>query len=87
VSAAVDALTQRGLMSRSDVLGDQRATTLSLTAGGYALLSRVETDMTERLNQLSERTPDATQLLESLVWMGAAIDELRAETSPQEQPT
>jgi DNA-binding MarR family transcriptional regulator len=83
VSAAVDALTQRGLMSRSDVKGDQRATTLSLTADGQALLSRVETEMTERLKQLSERTPDASQLLESLVWMGAAIDELRATTSEQ----
>ncbi len=83
VSAAVDALTSRGLLSRSDVKDDQRATTLALTAEGHALLSRVEADMTERLNQVSARTPDAKQLLESLVWMGTAIDELRAEKSEQ----
>ena len=86
VSAAVEALTQRGLMARSDVKGDQRGTTLSLTEDGKALLARVEADMIGRLDQVSERMPDSDELLSALVNLGAAIDELRAEKSPMEQP-
>ncbi len=86
VSAAVEALTQRGLMARSDVKGDQRATTLSLTDEGRALLARVEADMIDRLDQVSQRIPNSEGLLNALVQLGTAIDELRAEKSPLEQP-
>ena len=86
VSAAVDALTQRGLLARSDVRGDQRGTTLSLTPDGMALLARVEADMVGRLEEVSERIADPEALLRALVQLGAAIDEVRAERSPLEQP-
>lgn len=82
VSAAVEALSQRGLVIRSDAAGDQRATTLRLTPAGAALLDRVEADMTERIDRLCARSPDGAQLLESLTWLGAAIDQLQAELTP-----
>jgi DNA-binding MarR family transcriptional regulator len=79
VSAAVESLTQRGLLARFDVDGDHRAVTLRLTAEGTELLDRVEAEMCERLRDLCGRTPDGERMLESLVWLGAALDERSAE--------
>jgi DNA-binding MarR family transcriptional regulator len=79
VSAAVDSLVLRGLLVRSGVEGDQRAAALHLTPAGLALLARVENEMILRIEDLCARTPDATRLLESLVWLGAAIDDLQAQ--------
>jgi DNA-binding MarR family transcriptional regulator len=79
VSAAVDALVQRGLLVRSGVDGDQRVAALHLTPEGEALLSRVEAEMISRIDDLRGRTPDPDQLLQSLIWLGAAIDEAQAQ--------
>ncbi len=79
VSAAVEALCQRGLLVRSGVEGDQRVAALGLTAEGRALLDRVEAEMVTRIDDLCARTPDGAQLMESLVWLGDAIDEVVAE--------
>jgi len=79
ISAAVEALSQRGLLVRSGVVGDQRASALGITEEGAALLARVEADMIGRIDELCARTPDAAQLLEALVWLGAAIDQTQAE--------
>jgi DNA-binding MarR family transcriptional regulator len=79
VSAAVDALCRRGLIRRGGVDTDQRATSLTLTPEGEELLARVETELYAELAELCERTPDGAQVLQSLTWLGAAIDELVAE--------
>jgi DNA-binding MarR family transcriptional regulator len=79
VSAAVSSLTQRGLLTRVDDTDDRRATALSLTPQGRALLDRVEGEMVARIEGLSARTPDPAQLLESLGLLDAAIDEMLAE--------
>jgi DNA-binding MarR family transcriptional regulator len=79
ISAAVDALNQRGLLSRRTVEGDQRATALHLTEAGAALLARVEAAMVERLEALAIRTPDGSQLVRTLIWLGGAIDQVQAE--------
>ncbi|HEY4455493.1 MAG TPA: MarR family winged helix-turn-helix transcriptional regulator [Pseudonocardiaceae bacterium] len=79
VSAAVESLRQRGLIVRSEVAGDQRAAALRLTDAGRALLDDVETDMLERFAELQKRTPDGERLVESLVWLGAAIEEIAEE--------
>jgi DNA-binding MarR family transcriptional regulator len=79
VSAAVDSLCQRGLLVREGVEADQRAASLRVTAAGAALLARVETEMIGRIEDLCARTPDGGQLMESLVWLGAAIDEMQHE--------
>lgn len=75
VSAAVDSLAKRGLLSRTSVDSDQRVSVLTLTAEGEAVLARVEAEMVRRLRDLCARTPDAAQVLESLGWLSASIDE------------
>jgi len=87
VSAAVDTLVQRGLLVRTGVDGDHRVAALHLTGEGSALLSRVENDMIRRIHDLSARTPDGDQLLESLVWLGTAIDEMQAQRAAETRGT
>lgn len=79
VSAAVETLVQRDLVVRSEVDGDQRVAALHLTPEGLAMLSRVEAEMIRRIEDLCARTPDGRQLMTSLVWLGAAIDDLQAQ--------
>jgi DNA-binding MarR family transcriptional regulator len=79
VSAAVESLCRRGLLVRSGVAGDQRAAALHLTPAGEMLLEQVETEMISRINDLCDRTPDGGQLIESLVWLGAAMDSRLAD--------
>jgi DNA-binding MarR family transcriptional regulator len=83
VSAAVDVLVQRGLLVRSGLDGDQRVAALSLTSEGEALLARVEAEMIRRIDDLGSRTPDADQLLQSLIWLGAAISEMQAQRAAE----
>jgi DNA-binding MarR family transcriptional regulator len=83
VSAAVDSLVQRGLLVRTEVEGDHRMTALHVTAEGRALLSRVEAEMVHRIEDLCARTPDGNQLMESLVWLGAAIDQVQAQRAAE----
>jgi DNA-binding MarR family transcriptional regulator len=84
VSAAVDSLVQRGLVVRAGVTTDQRAAALSLTAAGEAALTRAESHMVERVHLLCARTPDVARVLESLAWLGAALDEAAADRLTQE---
>jgi DNA-binding MarR family transcriptional regulator len=83
VSAAVEALAQRGLLLRSAVDGDQRVAVLRLTREGQALLARVEAEMIRRIDELCARTPDPARLMESLVWLGAAIDDWQAQRAAE----
>ncbi|HLH58675.1 MAG TPA: MarR family transcriptional regulator [Streptosporangiaceae bacterium] len=79
VSTAVESLCRRRLLVRSGVAGDQRAAALHLTPAGEALLQQVETEMISRINDLCDRTPDGGRLIESLVWLGAAMDSRLAD--------
>jgi DNA-binding MarR family transcriptional regulator len=83
VSAAVESLCERGLLARFEVDGDHRAVTLRLTSAGEELLARVEGEMRARIRDLAGRTPDGDRMLESLVWLGRAIDEWRSERRAQ----
>lgn len=83
VSAAVEALVQRGLLLRSAVDGDQRVAVLHLTPEGQALLARVEAEMIRRIDELCARTPDPGRLMDSLVWLGAAIDDWQAQRAAE----
>ena len=83
VSAAVEALAQRGLLVRSAVDGDHRVAVLHLTPEGQALLARVEAEMIRRIDELCARTPDPDRLMESLVWLGAAIDDWQARRAAE----
>jgi DNA-binding MarR family transcriptional regulator len=79
VSAAVESLCGRGLLDRGEVAGDQRASALSLTPAGEALLDAIETEMITRISALCARTPDAERVMESLAWLGLALDEAMEE--------
>ena len=79
VSTAVDALCQRGLLLRTGLDDDQRVVALRLTPEGEAVLDRVETNMIHAIDDLRARTPDGDQMMESLVWLGAAIEAAQAE--------
>jgi DNA-binding MarR family transcriptional regulator len=79
VSAAVESLTKRGLLSREDAAEDRRAATLTLTAAGKAALAEVEGGMLERLDDLCARTPDPNAVLEALARLGEALDEVADE--------
>lgn len=75
VSATVDSLCQRGLVSRSSVGDDHRAVALKLTVEGQAVLDRVERAMVERIADLATHTPDGPRLMEALSWLGSAMDD------------
>jgi DNA-binding MarR family transcriptional regulator len=78
ISAAVDSLCQRGLLTRVEVEGDARAIALALTPHGREVLVQAETEMVRRIEELAARTPDPVRLLESLAWLGPAIDQVHA---------
>lgn len=79
VSAAVESLTRRGLVTQAEVEDDQRATALGLTRQGQAVLDSVEAAMLGRLDDLCARTPDGAAVIESLSTLGAALDEVAEE--------
>jgi DNA-binding MarR family transcriptional regulator len=83
VSAAVDSLCTRGLLSRADAADDRRAATLTLTPAGEAALAEVERVMIGRIDDLLDRTPDADRVVESLGQLGEALDQVAAERAAQ----
>ncbi len=85
VSAAVDALCQQGLLLRVGVERDRRAAALALTPAGEAALTAVEREMLSRIEGLCARTPDGPRVLESLAWLGDALDEAAAERRAAER--
>jgi DNA-binding MarR family transcriptional regulator len=79
ISATVDSLSKRGLVVRSSVEGDNRAIALSLSDEGAELFERVEGRMARQLELLTERTPDGERVIESLSWLGDAIEAAMTE--------
>jgi DNA-binding MarR family transcriptional regulator len=79
ISASVDALCRRGLLTREDVAGDQRATALRLTPSGRAVLREAEAAMSARLEQVLSRTEDADAAVPALARLGAGLDVLADE--------
>ena len=74
ISATLDSLLKRGLIVRASVPDDARAAALSLSDEGADLLRRAEVRMARQLELLCERTPDAHRLVESLAWLGDAVE-------------
>ena len=79
VSATVESLRQRGLLSRTGVDEDQRASALRLTPQGEVALAAAEQAMAERVADLVSRTPDAAAVVQALAWLDAAVDSVMAE--------
>ncbi|HWD96085.1 MAG TPA: MarR family winged helix-turn-helix transcriptional regulator [Acidimicrobiales bacterium] len=79
ISSAVEALCGNGFLQRLEVEGDQRAVDLRVTPEGFAVLERVEHEMTNTLRTLCARVEEGEQLLTSLAMLDRAVDAMFAE--------
>lgn len=74
ISSTVESLSKRGLIVKSSVEGDNRAVELALSDEGAELFARMEARMTDQLERLAAATPNPDQVLQSLNWLGDAIE-------------
>lgn len=74
VSAMVDALVERNLVTRARVDGDRRAVRLQLTPAGEAALRGAEVAMVEDLQPLLDRCDDATVVAAAVAQLAGALD-------------
>ncbi|MFN8025866.1 MAG: MarR family winged helix-turn-helix transcriptional regulator [Acidimicrobiia bacterium] len=77
VSASVEALAERGLLTRAPAGHDKRATELSVTAEGRRVLHATETAMRARLDDLLD-PDDAAAVADALARVQRALDDRRA---------
>jgi DNA-binding MarR family transcriptional regulator len=82
VSASVDALCKRGLLVRAGVAGDHRATALSLTRSGQAVLAAAEAAMLDRLAAVLGQVARPDVVITALTELGAGLDQLAAARRP-----
>jgi DNA-binding MarR family transcriptional regulator len=66
ITAVVDGLVDRGLVTRSAVEGDRRSLRLALTPAGTSALRKADRAMAEALNRLLGHARDADALLAAL---------------------
>jgi DNA-binding MarR family transcriptional regulator len=85
ISSTVDSLSKRGLVVKSDVEGDNRAIALSLSEEGAELFHSMEARMARQFELLAERTPNGGQVIESINWLGDAIEASMAAHSREVQ--
>lgn len=79
ISAAVDSLCTAGLLERTAVKDDLRATALRLTAAGTQRLADVECSIQPWLDDVIGRTPDPAQVRQALDWLSTALDQAADE--------
>jgi DNA-binding MarR family transcriptional regulator len=79
VSATIDTLVERGLVTRTAADDDRRALRLQTTAEGREVVGTAERAMRERLDDLLTRVDDPDSVQSALVQLHAALDERREE--------
>ena len=79
ISASVDALCRRGLLTRGCAADDQRAVVLQLTPAGRRMLETAEAAMTARLDAVLAVTPRGGDVRGALVRAGVGADRYVAE--------
>jgi DNA-binding MarR family transcriptional regulator len=85
ISASVDALCRRGLLTK-DAADDQRAITLRITPAGNDVLAQVEASLVARLTLVLDAFADraaASAALTALEGFGPALDSLAASRHGQ----
>ena len=87
VSASVEALVARGLLTREVVTGDQRAIRLHLTVVGRELLEETTHAMADRLEELVSATDDPAATMRALVTLDDAIDRQLAKRRAAREAT
>lgn len=78
VTAAVNGLEARGFIRRTADKGDRRATRLDITRKGEAALSRAESAMADKLNELLALSSESSAIT-AINSLGLAIDKQRAQ--------
>lgn len=73
ISASVDALCRRGLLTR-DAAEDQRAATLRITPAGLDVLAEVDAGLVARLEAVLAEVADPAATLAAIEALGAALD-------------
>jgi DNA-binding MarR family transcriptional regulator len=73
VTAAVDGLVERKLLTREAVEGDRRSLRLAVTRAGSAALRRAEQSMGERLGEILDYAQDPDALIAALCDLDDAI--------------
>jgi DNA-binding MarR family transcriptional regulator len=73
VTAAVDGLVERNLLTREAVEGDRRSLRLAVTPTGAAALRAAEHSMAERLDRVLEHARDPEALIEALCDLDDAL--------------
>jgi len=79
VSATIDTLAERGLVTRATVDDDRRALRLAITPDGSTVLATAERAMAERLDDVLARVDDADHVRASFAQLHAALDERREQ--------
>jgi DNA-binding MarR family transcriptional regulator len=79
ISASVDALCRRGLLTREPATGDQRVVALRLTPAGVTVLAEVEAAMLARIDAVLAHTRDPQDVVAGLTRLGAGLDAVSAE--------
>jgi DNA-binding MarR family transcriptional regulator len=86
VSATIDTLVERGLVTRAAADDDRRAVRLQITVEGGAVLAAAERAMRERLDDLLVRVDDPHTVQLALAQLGDALDERREERRAAREP-
>jgi len=79
ISATVESLSRRGLVVRSTVAGDNRATALTLSPAGVDLFERMQGRMADQLSALADRTDDPRSVIAALAALDDALEETMSE--------
>lgn len=79
VTAAVDALVERGFVERTVVPTDRRAAHITATPAGLRALAEADAAMATELEPLLERVADREGVLAALADLGGALDDLMGE--------
>ncbi len=79
VTAVVDGLVERGLLSRAPGDDDRRVTRIAITGAGVRALGAAELAMAERLEAVLGRTRDRGAVLSALAQLADALDAAAAE--------
>jgi DNA-binding MarR family transcriptional regulator len=79
VSATIDTLVERGLVSRATADDDRRALRLQITAEGRAVLGAAERGMREQLDALLIHVDDPQAVRLALGRLGDALDQRREQ--------
>ncbi len=79
VTAAVDALVERGFVERTVVPTDRRAARITATPAGRRALAGADAAMAAQLEPILERVADRRAVLAALADLGDVLDDLAGE--------